>query len=84
MLYYNVTTGSAGKDNKHVLIIRQVFKRLQGNKKEGGKGRNRRGKNDEMFHERMMKRFTSERERSAKFTWQRYINKSKYKKYTDK
>lgn len=78
---FMVITGH-NKDNRHVLIILQVLKKLQCNKKEGEK--NRRGKNDEMFHEIMMKRFTSERRRSAKFTWQRYKNESKYKKYTDK
>ena len=38
MLYYNVTSGSAGKDNIHVLIIWHVSKRLQGNKGEAGEG----------------------------------------------
>lgn len=55
MLCYNVTSGSAGKDNIHVLIILQVLKKLQCNKKEGGKGE--KGRAEE--------RKTEERKRTA-------------------
>lgn len=55
-----VITGR-NKDNKHVSNNRQVMKMLQCNK-----GKLEKVKMGEMFHEILMKRFTSECGRSAK------------------